>query len=136
MKQFIVVTLAAFAAAAPSILQKRCSPVYDEELHNGYKPPQPCWLAFGTACEPYIMADTELTVDAENNKVTVVGISQSCVDDIAEEHAREEDGRKTYGWTEEIGKLDTSEADTLIITEMDDSTIEEYQQLDYQTASA
>lgn len=115
--------------ASAATLRKRCSPIVDAEYQNGYLPPVPCWLEPDPACQPFIPEGTELFVDKESNSVILTGVSEGCVETIAEEHRRELDGRKTYGWTENIGKLNTSREGVLVITEMSDETIERYEQL-------
>lgn len=125
----LLISLVAGTAAAPSILRKRCSPIRDEAYQNGYLPPVPCWLTFDPACQPFIPQGTEIEVDHDTSSATVRGISEFCVATIAEEHAREQDGRRTYGWTEKIGNLNTTEEGVLRITGMSCATVEAYQDL-------
>lgn len=130
--QHILVTIAVGAAASPAILHKRCSPLRDEEYQSGHLPPVPCWLAADPACQAFIPQGTDIDVDHDTSSATVRGISAACVSTIAEEHAREKDGRKTYGWTEKIGKLDTSEEGILRITGMSCDTVQQYLQLQHE----
>lgn len=112
--------------ASASAIYKRCSPAFDEDYYGGYLPPQPCWFEFDTACEVVVPEGTNILVDACKHKATITGIDDSCVATIAEEHAREKDGRKTYGWTEKYGDLDTSQEGILVITNMSDETVADF----------
>ncbi|KAK4149944.1 hypothetical protein C8A00DRAFT_46546 [Chaetomidium leptoderma] len=119
-------------------LTKRCSPAYDPDLALGYYPPAPCWQTFDPACQPYIATGTEMTVDAKHKLAVVYGVSASCVAQIAEELAREADGRKNYGWVEKHGWLTVLAAQdgeeggrTLVISGMSAQAVERYGKLTY-----
>ncbi|KAK3685245.1 hypothetical protein B0T22DRAFT_442431 [Podospora appendiculata] len=123
--------LAAFAAASPSQLNKRCSPIYDPAYYHGYLPPVACWLSQDTACRAWLSSGTELLIDAKHNLTVVYGVSSYCFETIAEELARAKDGRKTFGWLEKHGKLNDIGDGTLIISRMSADAIKRYQELKY-----
>lgn len=128
----LALTAAAATLAAGNPLQKRCSPVYDPDLALGYVPPAPCWQTFDPACQPYLASGTEMTVDAEHRLAVVYGVSANCQDQIAEELAREADGRKNNGWVQNHGSLTVIPGeDTLVISNMPEETVEKYQSLTY-----
>ncbi|KAK3299670.1 uncharacterized protein B0H64DRAFT_371984 [Chaetomium fimeti] len=112
-------------------IQKRCSPRYDPELALGYYPPAPCWQTFDTACRPHLARDTEMTLDAPHALAVVYGLSENCAEQIAEEKAREVDGRNNYGWREEHGVLTVVEGGILVISGMSEEAVERYQGLEY-----
>lgn len=122
----VVNILGLAAAASAAVLQKRCSPIRDPEYQNGYLPPVPCWLSPSPACQPEIPEGIDIEVDGDAHSAVVRGVSDTCVETILEEQARERDGRKAYGWTANIGKLDVSKKGTLVITEMSDKTVDVY----------
>ncbi|KAF3351283.1 hypothetical protein HYQ45_016943 [Verticillium longisporum] len=121
--------LSALLPLASAGLIKRCTPISDPDVAGGVIPPAPCWLTFNAACERFIAPDTELTIDETHNLIVVHGISEECVADIEEEHARKADGRKTFGWTEEHGKLHPIGGGILVISDVADETIQQYQSL-------
>ncbi len=122
---------------ATAALTKRCSPAYDPDLALGYMPPAPCWQTFDPACQPYLAAGTEMTLDAKHRAAVVYGVSASCASEIAEELAREHDGRKNYGWVQKHGWLTVVEPHGsagqrfLVISEMRDEVVERYAKLTY-----
>lgn len=124
----ILVALISLAAASPARLYKRCSPVRDEAYQNGYLPPVPCWLTSDPACQPFVPQGSDITVDAAAGSATVTGLSSRCASVIAEEQAREQDGRKTYGWTEKYGTL-AAAGGVLRITGMSPAAVAEYSAL-------
>ncbi|EAQ90256.1 hypothetical protein CHGG_02191 [Chaetomium globosum CBS 148.51] len=101
----VLTTTATPTGSTPPPLHKRCSPRYDPDLALGYYPPAPCWQTFDTACQPHLAPGTEMTLDAPHGLAVVYGLSENCAAQIAEEKAREADGRKNYGWKEEHGLL-------------------------------
>lgn len=119
------------AVAAFPILAQACSPLFDEDYYMGFLPPGPCWLEQDPACRSFIREGSELIVDPETNQVTVTGVTETCAETIAEELAREEDGRKTYGWLEEHGQLEVDEEGVLTISEMTDEALERYSNFVY-----
>jgi hypothetical protein len=121
----------ALAAATSGRLTRRCSPYRDPELAGGYLPPVACWQGQDTACRAYIQTGTELFVDAKHRLVIVYGVSDSCFATIAEEAARAGDGRKIYGWREKHGKLSNIGGGILVISEMSEKVVKEYQALTY-----
>ncbi|KAK3312941.1 hypothetical protein B0H66DRAFT_569225 [Apodospora peruviana] len=129
----IIVTsiLATGATASPSHLRKRCTPVFDQDLALGYYPPAPCWQEFDPSCQPYIRTGTEMTVDAKHKLAVVFGVSKSCAAEVAEELAREADGRKNYGWVREHGELTLIKGGILVISNMSDDTVKRYRKLTY-----
>lgn len=124
----IISLLAATAAASPN-LAKRCSPAYDPELALGYYPPAPCWQTFDPACRPYLRDETEMTLDAQHKLAVVYGVSTSCQAEIAEELARQADGRKNYGWLEKHGRLTVIPGNILVISSMSDAAVDRYSKL-------
>ncbi|KAM0326329.1 hypothetical protein ACHAQA_006929 [Verticillium albo-atrum] len=124
--------LAALLPFASAGLVKRCSPIVDPDLHNGFLPPAPCWLTFNSVCQRFLIPGTEITIDDVHGLIVVHGITEECVADIEEEHAREEDGRKTFGWTEEHGKLNPIGDGILVISKVSDETVQKYQSLTYE----
>ncbi|GAB1318276.1 hypothetical protein MFIFM68171_08486 [Madurella fahalii] len=129
--------LLALAAAAATLttanpLQKRCTPVYDPELALGYQPPAPCWQTFDPACQPHLASGTEMTLDAEHRLAVVYGVSADCQGQIAEELAREADGRKNYDWVQKHGSLTVIPGENiLVISNMPEQAVERYQSLTY-----
>ncbi|KAK4460407.1 hypothetical protein QBC42DRAFT_272501 [Cladorrhinum samala] len=117
------------ASASAGSITKRCSPARDPEWYNGYLPPAPCWQTFNTACQPFLRSDTQMTIDAPHNLVIVYGVDQSCAATIKEELARELDGRKTYGWQQQHGKLTLIDGGILVISNMTAQTVERYGKL-------
>ncbi|KAL2754123.1 hypothetical protein ACRALDRAFT_2020984 [Sodiomyces alcalophilus JCM 7366] len=107
-----------------------CVPFYDPEYYRGHRPPVACWQDHGVTCRPYIHPNTRLRVFPESNLAVVVGITEDCANTIAEEKARDQDGRKTYGWLQKHGKLETI-CNTLVISEMSDAAVQEYLALEY-----
>lgn len=132
-----VLASAVLAAASPSPLAKRCSPAYDPELARGYYPPAPCWQTFDPSCTAYLAATSEQTVNAKFKSVVVFGVSDYCGAEIAEELAREKDGRKNYGWVKKHGDLNFikgkggENSGILVISNMSDEAIQRYQKLTY-----
>lgn len=112
-------------------LHKRCSPRYDPDLALGYYPPAPCWQTFDTACRPHLARETELTLDAPHGLAVVYGLTDNCAAQIAEEKAREADGRKNYGWREEHGVLTVVEGGILVISGMSEEAVGRYAALEY-----
>ena len=118
-------------------LTRRCSPAYDPDLALGYVPPAPCRQTFDPACQPHLAAGTEMTVDARQGAAVVYGVSASCAAEIAEELARERDGRKNYGWVQKHGWLTVVEPRGsggqrfVVISEMQDEVVERYAKLTY-----
>ncbi|KAH6637299.1 hypothetical protein F5144DRAFT_454801, partial [Chaetomium tenue] len=110
-------------------LHKRCSPRYDPDLALGYYPPAPCWQTFDTACQPHLATGTEMTLDAPHGLAVVYGLSEYCAAQIAEEKAREADGRKNYGWREEHGLLTVVEGGILVISDMSEEAVARYGRL-------
>lgn len=126
----LVALLAAMAAAASAlVLTKRCSPLYDPEYHHGYRRPAPCWLTFDTSCYNYIAIGSELYINKNLRLVIVTNVSASCSADIAEELAREKDGRKTNEWTKYHGRLNDIGGGILVISAMDDDALQFYEKL-------
>ncbi|KAM7204246.1 hypothetical protein V8F20_003659 [Naviculisporaceae sp. PSN 640] len=129
---------AALAIATPSpSLVKRCSPAWDPDLPKGYYPPAPCWQTFDPSCTAYLASQTEQTVNAKFKSVVVFGVSEYCGAEIAEELAREKDGRKNYGWVKTHGNLDFikgkggENGGILVISNMTDAAVARYQRLTY-----
>ncbi|KAM7201070.1 hypothetical protein V8F33_003482 [Rhypophila sp. PSN 637] len=133
----VLTTLLATAtliSASPSTsfkLSKRCSPARDPELARGYYPPAPCWQTFDPSCTPYLLQETEQVVNANRKAVVVFGVSTYCAAEIAEELAREKDGRKNYGWTKTHGQLTYVDGGILVISNMTDAAVARYQKLTY-----
>lgn len=121
--------LAVFASLAGTAFA--CLPPYDPDYYRNHLPLVPCWQEQDSMCRPYIDRNTEMLVFPESNFVVVLPISNDCANTIAEEKARELDGRKTYGWREKHGQLDVLR-DTLIISNMTDAVVQEYLNLEYQ----
>lgn len=136
MLRSLLALAAATVAAATPHLAKRCSPAYDEDYYGGYLPPVACWHDQDTACRAYIKKDTTMLLDAEHGLAVVYGVSDACQDTIREELAREDDGRKTYGWVEGHGDLTLVEDGTLVISGMSDDAVELYEGLDYYQTDA
>lgn len=128
-----LVALAALATASPepSRHQKRCSPWSDPEFYQGYLPPVACWQDQDTACLPYIKEGTDLLLDAEHRLAVIYNIDEHCVATIAEELARMDDGRKTYGWVEKHGTLTVIDGNILVISNMSEDAVETYANLVY-----
>jgi hypothetical protein len=130
-------TLLTLATATPSKLAKRCSPRRDPDLPHGYYPPAPCWQTFDPACRPYLSAGTTMTLDAEHGLAVVYGLSESCAAEIAEELARDADGRKNYGWEEEHGRMTVIEPSgaveerILVLSGMSERAVQKYGALTY-----
>jgi hypothetical protein len=125
-------------ASPPSKLTKRCSPPRDPDLPHGYYPPAPCWQSFDTACKPHLSADTTMTLDAEHGLAVVYGVSSYCAAEIAEEQARDADGRKNYGWEEQHGRMTVIEPSgavaerILVLSGMSALAVQKYAALTYQ----
>lgn len=126
---FFIVLAAIAAAASASPLEKRCSSVYDPAYNHNMRPPAPCWLTFDSSCYSFIAPNTELYIDKKHGLVLVFGMSRYCSADIAEELAREKDGRKIYGWTEQHGKLTDLGGGQLVISNMTADAVEFYEKL-------
>jgi hypothetical protein len=116
-------------------LTKRCSPLRDPEYYLGYLPPVACWQDQDTACQAYLQAGTKLLLDKEHKLAVVYGVSEGCFATIAEELAREKDGRKTYGWEKKHGKLTAIGGGILVISGMSDDTVARYAALKYKADS-
>lgn len=136
LSSLLATTAAATLAAATTRLAKRCTPAYDDDYYGGYLPPVACWHDQDTACRPYIQKDTTMLLDADHGLAVIYGVSDVCADTIREELARQEDGRKTYGWVEKHGHLTLVEEDTLVISGMSDEAVELYRGLEYQADAA
>ncbi|ROT34476.1 hypothetical protein SODALDRAFT_329729 [Sodiomyces alkalinus F11] len=106
--------LALFASLASTAFA--CSPMYNPDYYGNFRPPVACWHGQDTMCRPYIRAGTQQLLLPDENVVVVVPLSETCIATIAEEHAREQDGRLTYGWTQQHGNLHVV-GNTLVITE-------------------
>ncbi|ROT34475.1 hypothetical protein SODALDRAFT_364402 [Sodiomyces alkalinus F11] len=121
-----------FALAASLIgMTLACPPPAPRpEYQGGYIRLIPCWWEQAGYCLPWLDPNTQQQVFPDQNFVVVVGISDACVGVIAEEHARELDGRPTYGWTEQHGQQ-TVIGNTLVITGMTDLVIQRYQNMRY-----
>lgn len=128
MRLLLTLTTAALATAR---LTKRCTPVYDDAYQGGFLPAVACWHEQDTACNAYLQSGTEMLLDAPHHLAVVYGVSDSCADTIKEELAREADGRKTYGWTEEHGTLTLVDGGILVISGMSDKAVEMYEGLEY-----
>lgn len=133
IKTFLLAGAAAsLASASPSApLAKRCSPAYDPDLARGYYPPAPCWQTFDPSCTPFLAQGTEQTVNAKHRAAVVFGVDEYCAAEIAEELAREKDGRKNYGWVRKHGSLTYVKGGILVISNMTDDAITRYQKLTY-----
>lgn len=121
------------AVTASGPLSKRCSPLYDPELARGYYPPAPCWQTFSPACQPFLAQGTEMTLDAKHKLAVVYGLSTYCAAEIAEELAREADGRKNYDWVQKHGMLTVIDGGILVISNMSDDAVSRYSKLTYLT---
>ncbi|KLU88935.1 hypothetical protein MAPG_07916 [Magnaporthiopsis poae ATCC 64411] len=116
------------AVSSGHILAKRCSPMPDPNVKNGYFPPAPCWHTFTPDCKNHIAPSTEQYVSAARHTAVIMGVSDYCFKDIEEEQAREADGRATWGWTKKHGKLTrVPNTNILVITEMPDDAVKAYQ---------
>lgn len=123
--------VATAASASPSLLAKRCSPVYDPDLALGYYPPAPCWQTFDPSCTAYLSRDTEMTLDTKHKLAIVFGVNQYCAGQIAEELARQKDGRKNNGWLQKHGVLTYIDGGILVISNMTDDAVKRYGKLTY-----
>jgi hypothetical protein len=121
---FLIWTVA--TTTTPTQLFKRCSIAHDPELPRGYNPPAPCWQDFDSACHPRLAVGTETTVDAKHKLAIVYGVGDSCTAEVAEELAREADGRKNYGWVRKHGSLTLIKGGILIISGMSDEAVQRY----------
>jgi len=72
-----------------------------------------------------------MRVDEARKTATIKGITPSCEAEIMEELARTKDGRKNYGWEKKYGHLSIPESGTLVITDMPDEAVKEYEKLRY-----
>lgn len=116
--------------ATAATLQKRCSPVRDPDYYQGLLPPAPCWQSFTTACTPILAPGTEMYVSSNHSTAVGFGVQGYCFDTIKEEQARAADGRKTYGWEQQHGKLTrVGDTDTLVISGMSKEAVDRYQAL-------
>ncbi|KAM7212144.1 hypothetical protein V8F06_012469 [Rhypophila decipiens] len=127
----LLATATLTSATPSSKLSKRCSPRYDPDLARGYYPPAPCWQTFDPSCTAFLAQGTEQTVNANRKAVVVFGVSTYCAAEIAEELAREKDGRKNYGWTKTHGQLTYVDGGILVISNMTDAAVARYQKLTY-----
>jgi hypothetical protein len=83
-----------------------------------------------------------MTLDASQKTAVVYGVSDYCAAEIAEELAREKDGRKNYGWIRTHGNLTFIPRKTggsgggiLVISDMEDAAVQRYSKLTYQTGA-
>ncbi|KAL8285151.1 hypothetical protein RB597_002307 [Gaeumannomyces tritici] len=127
----ILLATAATAATA-HVLTKRCSPYPNPDMYLGYDPPSPCWHTHTTACVNHIMNGTEQYVSESRHTAVIFPVSDYCFGYIAEEQAREADGRVTWGWRKKHGKLTrVPGTDILVITEMTDEAVKRYKSMTY-----
>lgn len=122
----------AVSALTPGhILAKRCSPMPNANVKGGYIPPAPCWHTFTPDCVNHIPKNAEQYVSASRHTAVIMGVADHCFADIAEEQAREADGRATWGWTKTHGKMTrVPNTDILVLTEMPDDAVKGYQAMD------
>lgn len=133
----LLTTTLSLTTASASTLSKRCSPVRDPDLPNGYLPPAPCWQTHDPACQPYLAQGTEMTLDAEHRLAVVYGLSEHCAATIAEELRRREAGEKNFGWVEKHGWMTViephkeGEKRILVLSGMSQQAVERYGRLTY-----
>ena len=129
MHSLLVSSILMWTAAATTTtlqLHKRCSIASDPELPRGHNPPAPCWQDFDSTCRPRLAPGTETSVDAKHKLTIVYGVKDSCAAEVAEELAREADGRKNYGWVHKHGNLTLIKGGILIISGMSDEAVQRY----------
>lgn len=74
-----------------------------------------------------------MTLDAKHKLAVIYGVSDSCAAEVAEELAREVDGRKNYGWVRKHGNLTIIKGGILVISNMTDEAVERYSKLTYES---
>jgi len=72
-----------------------------------------------------------MTVDAKHNLAIVYGVEKYCAGQIAEELARQKDGRKNNGWLQKHGVLTYIEGGILVISNMTEDAVKRYGKLTY-----
>ena len=126
-----MVSFKAFLVLATAAITQACSPLYDPDVPGGYYPPVACWQEQDTACQAWIPRNTDLVVDAKHHMAIAFNVTKYCADQIAEELARQADGRKNFNWTAKHGKLNYIGDGILVISKMSDEAVKTYQGLKY-----